>query len=79
MIDPEIGWFEIVQYSGKQADTIENLVEQTWLCRYTRPRIIKYDCRNEFLGQVFKIDQVENECGIKSKCGTTEIHKQIRY
>ena len=27
IIDPDNGWFEIVQYNDKQADTIANLVE----------------------------------------------------
>ena len=31
MIDPVTGWFEISQYNGKKAMTIENLVETMWL------------------------------------------------
>ena len=46
MIDPETGWFEIVCYNGKQAATIENLVEKIWLCRYPRATIITYDRGN---------------------------------
>ena len=71
MIDPATGWFERVQYNDKQAATIAILVEQTWLCRYSRPTIIKYDHGNEFLGQVFKNDLIEKEYGIKAKCETT--------
>ena len=37
MIDPETGWFEIVQNNYKQSATIENLVENEWLCRYLCP------------------------------------------
>ena len=44
MIDPTTRWFEIIQYKGKQAGTIENLLEQTWLCRYRT--IIMYYCKN---------------------------------
>ena len=72
MIDPETGWFEIVQYNDKQASTIENLVEQTRLCKYPRLTIITYYRGNEFLGHAFKNDLIETECGIKSKCATTE-------
>ena len=46
MIEPATGWFEIVQYNYKQADTIANLVSQIWLCIYPCPTIIMYDCRN---------------------------------
>ena len=28
MIDPEIGWFEIIQYNDKQESTIANPVEK---------------------------------------------------
>ena len=33
MIDLATGWFEIVSYNDKQAATISNIVEQTWLFR----------------------------------------------
>ena len=37
MIDPVIGWFEIVQYEDRRVISIENLVKTTWLSRYPRP------------------------------------------
>ena len=37
VIDPVIGWFEIVRYGDKKAITIANLVETKWLSRYPRP------------------------------------------
>ena len=46
MIDPETGWFEIVQYNDKQIATIANLVEKKWLCRCPLPKIIMYDLQN---------------------------------
>ena len=70
MIDPETGWFEIIQYNYKQSYTTENLVKQTWLYRYPQPTIITYDRGNEFLGHAFKNDPIENEYGIKSECAT---------
>ena len=56
MIDLETGWFEIVQYNDIQADIIENLVEQTWLCRYPLTPINTYNRGNEFMGNGFKND-----------------------
>ena len=72
MIDPESGWFEILKYNDKHAATIENLVDQTWLCRYPRPTRIIYDRGNEFLGHALKNDLIEKEHGIKANCATTE-------
>ena len=43
MIDPVTGWFEIVQYDDKRAINISNLVENTWLSRYTRTTENTYD------------------------------------
>ena len=72
MIYLATGWFEILQYNDKQDATIENLFEQTWLCRYPRPTIIMYDRGNEFLGHTFKNHPIEKYDGIKYKCETTE-------
>ena len=62
---------EILQYKDKQAATIENVVEQTWLCRYPRPKIITYDRVNKFMGHAFKNNLIETEYVVKSKCATT--------
>ena len=43
MIDPVTGLFEITQYEYKRAISIANLVESTWLIRYTRTIEITYD------------------------------------
>ena len=59
MIDPATRWFEILRYDDKQAGTIANILYQTWLCRYPRPTIIKYDRGYEFLGHAFKNDLIE--------------------
>ena len=71
-IDPEIGWIEIVQYNNKQAATIANLVDQTWLFVYPLPKIVTYEQVNEFLGNAFKKDIIETEYVVKAKCATTE-------
>ena len=36
MIDPVTRWFEVVRYYDKRAINIANLVETTWLSRYSR-------------------------------------------
>ena len=43
MIDPATGWFEITQYDDKRAISTVNLVDTTWLTRFTIPMEIKYD------------------------------------
>ena len=40
---PYDGWFKIVQYINKQAATISNIVDQSWLFRYLRLTIFDYD------------------------------------
>ena len=52
-------WFKIVQKNDKQSDTIENLVDKSWLFRYPRNTIIMWDCGKEFLGHAFKNDLIE--------------------
>ena len=76
MIDLETGWFEIVQYNYKQAATIENLVEKTWLCRYPHPKTIMYDRGNEFLGHAFKNDLIKN-MGLEKSAQLWHIHNKI--
>ena len=44
MIDPVTGWFEVIQYNNKRTISIANLVETTWLSRYTTiPMEITYE------------------------------------
>ena len=42
IIDPETGWFEIIEYNNKQLISIDNLVETTWMSTYHRPIEITY-------------------------------------
>ena len=76
MIDLLTGWFLVIQYRDKQAATIANLVEQTWLFRYLRPTMITYDSRNLFLGHIFKSDLIRNKYRIKAKSETTANPKE---
>ena len=43
MIDSITEWFEIKQIPDKRADTIINIVEQTWFARYPSPTQIILD------------------------------------
>ena len=43
MIDPATGWFEMVRIPNKEAITVANLAEQTWLTRYPWPQRIIFD------------------------------------
>ena len=69
MIDPATGWFEIRQIQDKQAITIANIVEQTWLSRYPWPTQITYDRGTEFMAEF--AEMVENDYGIKRRLATT--------
>ena len=61
MIDPETGWFKIIQYHDKQAATISNLVEQNWLFRYPKPKIILYNHGNRFLSRSLENNLMKNK------------------
>ena len=53
-IDPATSWFEIHQISDKRSDTVANVAEQEWFCRYPWPTQITYERGNEFLGKEFQ-------------------------
>ncbi len=69
MIDPATGWFEMREIPNKEAITVANLVEQTWLTRYPWPNQIVFDRGKEFMGEFARM--VENDYGIKRKPTTT--------
>ena len=58
---------------------LENLVYQTWLCRYPRPTIIMYDCRNELLGRAIKNDLIKTNNKLSLIVEIREIHKQTTH
>ena len=66
MIDPATGWFEITQIPDKRSDTIANITEQEWFCRYPWPSQVIYDRGNEFIGKEFRTHLME-EYGIQEK------------
>jgi hypothetical protein len=64
MIDPVTGWFEMTDVADKNANTVMEAFNNTWLTRYLRPQYIGYDKRSEFKAQ-FK--QMCDNYGIKEK------------
>ena len=54
MIDPATGWFEVHQIPDTRSNTLANVVEQEWLCRYPWPSQITYDCHGSFIGKEFQ-------------------------
>jgi len=65
MIDPATNWFEIQLVKEKDAGTIANIVEQTWLTRYPLPQELVYDRGTEFMGIFAKM--VSGDYGIKRR------------
>ena len=49
-IDPVTGWFEIVEVppDDKSSAHVSQLFNQTWLCRYPRPKRVRFDNGSEF-------------------------------
>ena len=43
MIDPATSWFEIVEITTKDSESISLLVDREWLCRYPRPLEVSFD------------------------------------
>ena len=67
-IDPATGWFECIQVPDSYAFTIMEAFNNVWLCRYPRPRLVRYDNGTEFKS-VFK--EMCHNYGLKSKNTTT--------
>ena len=65
MIDPATSWFEMKQITNKQAVTVAEAVEQTWLTRYPWPKKITYDKGSEFMAEFATM--IVDEYGIKKK------------
>ncbi len=65
MIDPAIRWFEVHEVVNQQSDTVANVVEQEWLCRYPWPTQITFDRGGAFIGAEFQA--LLKDYGIKRK------------
>ena len=65
MIDPATGWFEMKQAKEKDAMSVANIVETTWLSRYPWPQEIVYDRGSEFMGDFAQM--VTTDYGIKKR------------
>ena len=53
MIDPTIGWFEIVKTKNKIVDYIGILLDYTQFLYYLRPVQAIFNNSNEFIGKDF--------------------------
>ena len=53
------------EIQNKEAITIANIVEQTWLTRYPWPTIINFDRGTEFMAEFAKM--IKNDHGIKKE------------
>ena len=69
MIDPATGWFEMKEITTKQADSIANVIEQTWLTRYPWPSKVIFDRGSEFKAEV--TEMLKQDYGINVKVTTT--------
>ena len=65
MIDPATGWFEMVDTTAKDAATIADIVETTWLTRYPIPQKIISDRGTKFLGEFAQM--MEMDYGVKKR------------
>jgi hypothetical protein len=68
MIDPVTNWFEVTDIADKNASTVIEAFNNTWLTRYPRPQYIGYDNGSEFKAQ-FK--EMCNNYGIREKPSTS--------
>jgi hypothetical protein len=61
MIDPAIGWFEIVKANNNSAASIQDLFHNNWLAQYLRPQFIVFENGGKFKREV---KQMYNNYGI---------------
>jgi hypothetical protein len=62
--DPATGWFEVAEIKDKTAEATAKILDQTWFCRYPRPKRCISDNGNEFLGKEFQ--ELLQSYGVKS-------------
>jgi len=65
MIDPVTGWFEMKQISNKEAHTVAEAVEQTWLARYPWLTQVILDRGREFMGEFTRM--LKEDYGLRKK------------
>jgi transposase InsO family protein len=54
MCDPATGWFEVAEIKDKTSEGMAKILDQTWFCRYPRPKRCISDNGKEFLGKEFQ-------------------------
>ena len=65
MIDPATGWFEMCQIPNKEALSVAQKAEMTWMTRYPWPQQVILDRGREFMGEFARM--MENDYGVKRK------------
>eukprot|EP00957_Ditylum_brightwellii_P191787 14600175-Ditylum_brightwellii.AAC.1 len=65
VIDPVTSWFEIAEIKAKRADTIANVVETTWLTRYSYPTQVVLDRGKEFMAAFSEM--ILRDYGVKKR------------
>jgi cation transport regulator ChaB len=70
MCDPATGWFEVAEIRNKTSEGTAKILDQTWFCRYPRPKRCISDNGNEFLGKEFQ--ELLQSYGVKSVATTVK-------
>jgi RNase H-like domain found in reverse transcriptase/Integrase zinc binding domain len=68
--DPATGWFEVAEIRNKTYEGTAKILDQTWFCRYPRPKRCISDNGNEFLGKEFQ--ELLQSYGVKSVATTVK-------
>ena len=55
MINPDTGWFEMVQIPNKTAAEIADITKKTWFTCYPLPQLIVFDRGTEFMAEFAKM------------------------
>jgi len=64
-IDPATGWIEVFPIENKRADSLANLFEIEWLCRYPWPQVMTLDNGKEFMKEF--AETIKSDYGIKMR------------
>eukprot|EP00957_Ditylum_brightwellii_P087111 6629932-Ditylum_brightwellii.AAC.1 len=70
MIDPATGWFKMAEIKTKRADTIANVIEQTWFNPYPWPTEVVLDRGMEVMAKFNEM--IQREYGVTKQLITTQ-------
>jgi hypothetical protein len=75
MCDSATGWCEVAEIRNKTSEGTARILDQTWFCRYPRPKRCISVNGNEFLGKEFQ--ELLQSYGVKSVAPTVKTRKLI--